>query len=83
MKSTAAGIGLIFFSVAALLHAMPALAQKTMDQCASTLKASGFNVYSMDIDDGRIYDYDATKNNQKYEIKTDMNCKVLLQRVDS
>lgn len=68
---------------ASALVALPAHAQKTVEQCASQLKARGYNIYSMDIDDGRIYDYDGIKNNQKYEIKTDMNCKVLLERVDN
>ena len=82
MKSTLAGFGLISLTCVALLNGMPAHAQKTVEQCANALKAKGFNVYKMDIDDGRIYDYDAIKSNQKYEIKTDMNCKVLLQQID-
>ena len=65
-----------------LTATLPALAQRTVEQCASTLKARGYNITSMDIDDGRIYDYDGIKNNQKYEIKTDMNCKVLLEKID-
>ena len=61
---------------------LPVLAQRTAEQCAGILKVRGYNITSMDIDDGRIYDYDGIKNNQKYEIKTDMNCKVLLERID-
>lgn len=61
---------------------MPAFAQRTVEQCASTLKARGYNIVSMDIDDGRTYEYDGIKNNQKYDIKTDMNCKVLLEKID-
>jgi len=36
----------------------------------------------MDIDDGRIHAFDGIKNNQKYEIKTDRNCKLLLEHID-
>lgn len=71
-------------AVASLIMAAttPALAQRTVEQCANALKARGYNITSMDIDDGRIYEYDGIKNNQKYDIKTDMSCKVLLEKID-
>ena len=62
---------------------MPALAQRTVEQCANALKARGYNITSMDIGDGRIYEYDGIKNNQKYDIKTDMSCKILLEKVEN
>ena len=82
MKPTLAALTLLTLACTAGLSSLPAQAQKSVNQCASTLKARGYNVYKMDIDDGRIYDFDAIKNNQKFEIKTDMNCKVLLERID-
>jgi len=82
MKPSLVRLALISLGFAASLSSLPAQAQKTVDQCASTLKARGYNVYKMDIDDGRIDDLAASINNQKYEIKTDMNCKVLLEKID-
>jgi uncharacterized membrane protein YhiD involved in acid resistance len=68
---------------ATLLSAvLPAHAQRTVEQCASQLKARGYSIQNMDIDDGRIYDYEAFRNNRKYDIKTDMSCKVLLEKLD-
>lgn len=65
-----------------LSAALPVHAQRTLEQCASQLKGRGYTIQSMDIDDGRIYEYEAFKNNRKYDIKTDMSCKVLLEKLD-
>jgi len=82
MTRSFAALSLACLATSSTLVGLPAHAQKTVDQCANQLKARGYNIISMDIDDGRIYDFDGIKNNQKYEIKTDMNCKVLLERID-
>jgi len=75
---------LAVLAIAATLSstALPAHAERTVEQCANQLKARGYAIQSMDIDDGRIYDYEGFKNNRKYDIKTDMNCKVLLEKLD-
>jgi len=75
-------LGLTSLACMSIVIPQPAQAEKTVEACANQLKARGYNVISMDIDDGRIYDFEAIKANQKWEIKTDMNCKVLLEQKD-
>jgi hypothetical protein len=82
MPRSLALLCLTCLTASSALVTLPAHAQKTVEQCANQLRSRGYNIISMDIDDGRIYDFDGIKNNQKYEIKTDMNCKVLLERID-
>lgn len=53
-----------------------------IEACASTIKARGYRITSMDIDDGRIYHFEAIRNNHDWDIKTDFNCKVLLEQID-
>ena len=58
-------------------HAQP----RTISECAQKLTARGFNVIDKDIDDG-LYEFEAIKNNQKWEVKMDQQCNVLLERID-
>ena len=58
-------------------HAQP----RTISECAQTLTARGFNVIDKDIDDG-LYEFEGIKNNQKWDIKMDLQCNVLLERID-
>ena len=58
-------------------HAQP----RTISECAQTLTARGFNVIDKDIDDG-LYEFEAIKHNQKWDVKMDRQCNVLLERID-
>ena len=58
-------------------HAQP----RTISECAQTLTARGFNVIDKDIDEG-LYEFEAIKNNQKWDVKMDLQCNVLLERID-
>ena len=58
-------------------HAQP----RTVSECAQKLTARGFNVIDKDIDDG-LYEFEGIKNNQKWEVKMNQRCKVLLERID-
>ena len=58
-------------------HAQP----RTISECAQKLTARGFNVIDKDIDDG-LYEFEAIKNNQKWDVKMDQQCNVLLERID-
>ena len=57
-------------------HAQP----RTITECAQKLTARGFNVIDKDIDDG-LYEFEAIKNNKKWDIKMDQQCNVLLERI--
>ena len=51
-------------------------------ECEQKLIGQGFNIIDKDIDDD-LYEFEAIRNNQKREIKTDTNCNVLLKRIDN
>ena len=64
------------------LYGMSAQAQTlSLDVCASQLEDQGFRVVDRDLEDG-LYEFEALKGGQEWEIKTDFTCKVLLKRVD-
>lgn len=67
-----AGAGLV---TAALAEEQP------LDVCATRLEAQGFRITDRDREDG-LYEFEAIKAGQEWEIKTDRNCKILLQRLD-
>ena len=54
---------------------------RTISECTKKLTARGFNVIDKDIDDG-LYEFEVIKNNQKWEVKMNQRCKVLLERID-
>ena len=58
-------------------HAQP----RTISECAQKLAARGFNVIDKDIDDC-LYEFEAIKNNQKWKVKMDKECNVLLEKID-
>ena len=58
-------------------HAQP----RTITECAQKLTARGFNVIDKDIDDC-LYEFEAIKNNQKWKVKMDKECNVLLEKID-
>ena len=78
----------IAFTVSAVstnLTTLTALAQtKTISECENALIKKGFVVTQKDkIKDKLftgVYEYEATKNEEKWKIKTDENCKVLYER---
>lgn len=58
-------------------HAKP----RTISECSQKLTARGFNVIDKEIDDN-LYEFEAIKNNQKWDVKMDKQCNVLLERID-
>ena len=54
---------------------------RTISECTKKLTARGLNVIDKDIDDG-LYEFEVIKNNQKWEVKMNQRCKVLLERID-
>jgi hypothetical protein len=54
---------------------------RTISDCAQKLIARGFNVIDKEIDDN-LYEFEAIKSNQKWDIKMDQKCNVLLERID-
>ena len=50
-------------------------------ECEQKLIGQGFNVIDKDIDDD-LYEFEAIRNNQKWDIKTDTNRNVLLKHTD-
>ena len=58
-------------------HAKP----RTISECSEKLTARGFNVIDEEIDDN-LYEFEAIKNNQKWDVKMDKQCNVLLERID-
>ncbi len=54
---------------------------RTISDCAQKLTARGFNVIDKEIDDN-LYEFEAIKSNQKWDIKMDQKCNVLLERID-
>lgn len=51
-------------------------------ECEQKLIGQRFNIIDKNIDDD-LYEFEAIRNNQKWEIKTDTNCNVLLKRIDN
>ena len=75
-------VWLVGFGMLGLLVAGPVKAQQqSLAGCASRLEAQGFQVIDRDLDDG-IFEFEALKAGQKWEIKTDRNCRVLHQKID-
>lgn len=66
----------------ALLTPLCGASAAGIETCARALEDRGYNITSMDIDDGRIYDFEAIKNNHHWDIKTDFECQVLLEKID-
>ena len=65
-----------------LLFGLSAQAQnQSLDGCASRLEAQGFRVLDQDVEDG-LYEFEAIKGGQEWDIKTDFSCNVLLKRID-
>ena len=58
-------------------HAQP----RTISECAQTLTARGFNVIDKDIDDG-LYEFEAIKHNQNWDVKMDRQGNILLELID-
>ena len=58
-------------------HAKP----RTISECSEKLTARGFNVIDKEIDDN-LYEFEAIKNNQKWDVKMDKQCNILLERID-
>ena len=66
----------------ALLSPLSGASAAGIEACASKVKARGYMITSMEIDDGRIYHFEAIKNNHDWDIKTDFNCTVLIEQID-
>lgn len=84
-RATTRLMGLALLGGACLALLTPcsaASAAPGIESCANTLKARGYTITSMDIDDGRIYDFEAIRNNQSWDVKTDLNCKILIEHPD-
>ena len=59
---------------------MLALAQaRTIAECSQKLTARGFTIADKQNNDD-LYEFEAIKNNQKWDIKMDQNCNILLER---
>ena len=54
---------------------------RPISECAQVIADRGFVVTDEDVED-RLFEFEAIKNNQKWEIKTDHMCNVLLERID-
>ena len=66
---------------------LPASAQKkTISECAESLAKRGFTVTRQDVTQDKlfegVYEYDASKNNEKWEFKMDESCKILYEHRD-
>ena len=66
---------------------LPASAQnKTISECANSLTKRKFIITRQDVIKdklfGRVYEYNASKNNEKWEFKMDENCKILYEHRD-
>lgn len=70
------------FGLASSVGLSAAQAAPAIQRCADGLRARGYTITSMDIDGGQIFDFEAIRNNQKWDIKTDSNCKVLIEHID-
>ncbi len=55
---------------------------RRISECSQKLTARGFTIIDEDLDDN-LYEFEAIKNNQEWDIKTDRNCNVLLERIDN
>lgn len=70
--------------VAVLLSAFgtPGIAQsRSISDCAQMIAARGFTVIDEDVED-RLFEFEAIKNSQKWKIKTDRECTILLEKID-
>ena len=54
---------------------------QTLAACANRLEAQGFEVIDRDFDDG-LYEFEALKAGQKWEIKMDRSCQLIRKRID-
>lgn len=73
---------LVGFGMLGLLVGGPVQAQpQSLASCASRLEAQGFQVIDRDLDDG-IFEFEALKAGQKWEIKMNRTCKILYQQID-
>ncbi len=65
-------------------NGLVALAQQNLPiaECAQRLRASGLRVIDQEVDNG-FYEFETRKGNQTWDIKTDLGCNILLERIDS
>ena len=73
-----------FLMAAVMLAANGSMAfaqAQPINECARRLRARGFTIVDQDIDDG-LYEFEAIKGNQKWDIKKDRQCNVLLESID-
>ena len=54
---------------------------RPISDCAQLIADRGFIVIDEDVE-GRLFEFEAIKNNQKWKIKTDHMCNILLERID-
>ena len=72
------GVAVIAGSAAS---ALPAGAQPSFGDCAKSLERSGYVIYDMDFK-GSTYEVDARKGDQEWDVKADLNCRILNARPD-
>ena len=77
-----ARITLLIVAGLAGLSELPATAQtRSLSECSEKLTARGFNVIDRELDDG-LFEFEAIKNNEKWDIKMDQKCNILLKKID-
>ena len=54
---------------------------RSISDCAQRIAARGFTVIDEDVED-RLFEFEAIKNNQKWKIKTDRECAILMEKID-
>ena len=54
---------------------------RPITECSQQLSARGFTILDRDLEDN-LYEFEALKNNQKWDIKMDLKCNILLERID-
>ncbi|WP_114994586.1 PepSY domain-containing protein [Synechococcus sp. UW179A] len=77
IKTTILAVAALIGMTAMIAHAQP----RTISECSQKLTARGFNIIDKENDDG-LYEFEAIKNNQQWDIKMDYKCNVLLERLD-
>ena len=54
----------------------------SIQACADQLRTKGFVVTEMEVKSATLFEFEAIRNNRKWDITTDISCKILHEKLD-
>ncbi|MEB3176201.1 MAG: hypothetical protein VKJ87_01225 [Synechococcus sp.] len=54
----------------------------SIQACAEQLRSKGYVITDMDVESHAVFEFEAIRNQAQWDITTDANCKILLEKRD-